>query len=134
MAEMADAQARISQAANQAKDTAMGVFQTAKDEGFFSEYQTYLGEITMPWTLLQKDEDIVAADNMKDKATVLMSKARAELANTLTLQRGEDVKKGFVFYNVLGFWLGMFESICGAILGGGLLSFVWNGVLSFGVA
>ena len=48
--------------------------------------------------------------------------------------RSADAKSSFILYNTLGFWLGVTESVLGAVFGGSLFSLAWNGGVAFAVA
>ena len=43
-------------------------------------------------------------------------------------------KESFQLYNVLGFWLGVLESLFFALFGHGLISLAWNGAVGYAIA
>ena len=116
---------------NTVTSQAQSVLNTATELGYFSHFKQYAVEMMMPWTLFAADEQIIAAPDVKSKALVLVGKAIEEVKSTLAMTRSADVKASFIFYNVLGFWLGMSVSLVFALFGMGLVSLIWNGGISF---
>lgn len=114
-----EAKAKVEEVATQAKDLAMAAYQKALDEGFFSHVQQYLQDMLMPWKRIDGGIDPMA---LKDEVL-------------LTLQlKSPDPSKGFILYNVLAFYLGVFESLVMVLFGHSALSFLWNGALGFCIA
>merc|ERR1719331_176044 len=126
--------ARASEYASLAKEEAEKAYAMAKELGFFSHFKEYSTELITPWTYVTGDPAIAAAPSMKDKALVLVDKAKNEVISTVKLERSADVRTSFKLYNVLAFWCGAFESLIYAAFGGSLLSLTWNGGLGFIIA
>lgn len=154
------AKAKALAAAEQAKALALAAFEKAKSEGFFSHFQQYNEELIMCeslcFRLCHVHACCVYACLHMSRASPLSTVTSAHICVCRPwkrLQDGiptlEDVKteilttlqmspanptNGFILYNVLGFWLGVTESLLYAVLGHGLLSLVWNGAFGYAIA
>ena len=127
------AKARASQAAEQAKDAALGAYAKANELGFFSHFTEYNQELLTPGMKLMQNETIAAQPTLKEKGLYMLEVAKAEILGHMTLDPPTP-KESFRLYNVLGFWLGVFESLIFALFGHGLMSIAWNGAVGYAIA
>jgi len=135
MAELDEVKTKAEVAALKAKEEAEKVWATAAEAGFFSHFKEYSMELLLPYMLVTSNTALMEAPSVKEKAMVFYSQAKDEIMSTLTLTPPATPAKSFITYNVLGFWLGVFESLFfGVILGHGFISLIWNGGVSFCVA
>ena len=120
--------------ATRAKEQSIAAYEIAKELGFFTHFNAYSMELFTPWTLLTENAAFMEAPSAKEKALVLAVQAKDEIISTVKLEKAVDPTRSFIKYNVMAFWLGVAESLIGAIFGAGLFSLVWNAGLSFAVA
>lgn len=132
--DLEDAKVKATEAAAVAKAKATEAYEAAMSMGFFSHFTEYSFELLTPWKLLTSDEGFMSAPTAKEKALYFFEKAKAEVLATITLVPGPNPSGTFIIYNVLGFYLGIFESLLGALFGGHIISLVWNGGVAFFVA
>merc|ERR1711871_1316247 len=115
-------------AATQAKATeAFGNLQSA---GFFDHIKEYGLELLTPWTVITSNEELMGPKEPKEKALYVWGLLLAELKAAFTLSPATP-ENSFKFYNVIGLWIGIFESLIFSLLGHGLFSLIWNGGIGF---
>jgi hypothetical protein len=121
------------EAAEKGKAAALAIFEKAKAEGFFSHFTEYNTELLMPWTMLTSNEDFMGKPDLKEKGLYLFNALVTEIKAALTLSPATP-EPSFKLYNVLGFWIGVAESVIFSIFGHGLLSLAWNGGMGYVLA
>jgi hypothetical protein len=105
-------------AASKAKQQVEAAMAIAKEKGFFSHFKEYNTAIIRPFM---------------NAGELSMNTAKDEILATLKLSPASPLV-GFVFYNTLALVLGVCESLIAAFLGGGWISLIWNGAVSYAVA
>merc|ERR1712216_992607 len=128
------AKVKAAEAAAKAKEEAQKIYEISKEQGYFSHFKEYSMELLTPWIIVTSNSEFMELPTMKEKALYMALKAKEEVVSTVTLNRPADVVSSFKLYNVLAFWLGVTESVLGAVFGGSLFSLVWNGGIAFIVA
>jgi len=127
------AKAHAVETAEKAKDAALGAFEQAKELGFFSHFTEYNQELLTPGLKLMQNEQLAAQPDLKSKALYMVEAVKAEVMGHMTLDPPTPVDS-FRLYNVLGFWIGVTESIIFSIFGHGIISLVWNGAVGYAIA
>ena len=127
------AKAKATEAASKAKEAALGAYASANELGFFSHFSEYNQELLTPGLKLMQDETLAGQPTIKEKALYMFDIAKNEILGHLTLDPPTP-KESFRVYNVIGFWLGVFESLIFALFGHGIISLVWNGAVGYGIA
>jgi len=133
MGDVEEAKAKAVQAAEEAKAKAEAVYAQAKELGFFSHFSEYNIELITPGMKLMQDETLIAQGTLQEKGLYMIEKVKAEVMGHITFDPPTPLES-FRLYNVLGFWLGVFESLIFALFGHGLLSLAWNGAVGYGIA
>jgi hypothetical protein len=133
MSDVEQVKTQVTDAADKAKKLALAAYEKAKEEGFFSHIMPYTQELLMPWTLITTDEGLQSQPDVQGKAMYLLNNLKTEVIAASTLSPATP-EPSFKMYNVIGFWLGVFESLIFAFFGHGFLSLAWNGALGFAIA
>lgn len=133
MADIEDAQAKVTAAAAETKAKAEAAFASANELGFFSHFSEYNLELINPAQKLMADQSLMSAPTIKEKGLYMFEKAKAEVMGHVTFDPPTP-KESFQLYNVLGFWLGVLESVFFALFGHGLISLAWNGAVGYAIA
>ena len=113
MAEKVDVEgtkALVVEKAAEATELAKAAYAKALEEGFFSHFKEYNEEIVKP---------------LKNIEAASFDAAKTEVMATVTLQASNPLVS-FRLYNVIALALGVLESLLMALLGHGMISFVWN--------
>ena len=100
------------------KETAQQALAKASELGFFSHFTEYNQELLTPGLKLMQDEQLAAQPDLQAKALYMFGVAKKEVVGHLTFDPPTP-KESFRLYNVLGFWLGVFESLIFALFGHG---------------
>ena len=127
------AKAKATEAAAKAKEAALGAYASANELGFFSHFSEYNQELLTPGLKLMQDETLAGHPTIKEKALYMFEVAKGEVLGHLTLDPPTP-KESFRLYNVIGFWLGVVESLIFALFGHGIISLAWNGAVGYGIA